>query len=172
VDFTLLATSEGFAPELEGTFDLVYCFDVLVHCDLHTTWRYFQAFYKLLKPGGLLFVSVGNLLSDPGFQRFSATRQDNDIPFFFLTEAMAVQLAESAGFQVARSRSEGPGGMVQATDNILMHEEEEEEEEEEGENGGLGVVGGNGVAEAAVAGDGSSIYHRRDVLLLLQKPRE
>ena len=49
----------------------MYAFDAFVHVDLHTMWRYFQQFAKILKPGGRGYVSTANLMTEVGFERFS-----------------------------------------------------------------------------------------------------
>ena len=46
-------------------FDFIYCFDVMVHMDVHTMYRYFQCLRGMLKAAGKAFVSTANILS-PG----------------------------------------------------------------------------------------------------------
>lgn len=51
-------------------FDFIYCFDVLVHCDIHTINRVLRQARQILAPNGMLMISVANLCSDLGFSRF------------------------------------------------------------------------------------------------------
>lgn len=52
-----------------GAFDLVVCFDVMVHMDLHTMYRYFRLIRAMLRPSGAAFVSTANLLAPLGWRR-------------------------------------------------------------------------------------------------------
>lgn len=89
VQYTLLPTSEGFDSSLEGSFDMVYCFDAMVHMEMQTVWRYLQAFHRILRPGGIVFISVGDLMSEQGWDRFSSLKPRRDIPFYFMTEEVS-----------------------------------------------------------------------------------
>merc|ERR1711907_313280 len=53
---------------------MVYFFDVLVHVDHHTQWKYIQQLPSVLKSGGRALLHTANICSDKGFERFS--RQD------------------------------------------------------------------------------------------------
>ena len=50
-------------------FDMVYFFDVLVHVDNHTQWKYIQQLPSVLKSGGRALLHTANICSDKGFER-------------------------------------------------------------------------------------------------------
>jgi|LauGreDrversion4_2_1035121.scaffolds.fasta_scaffold585463_1 SAM-dependent methyltransferase len=47
--------------------DFCYSFDVLVHCDIHTVARLLQQVRQVVKPNGMMMLSVANLCSDLGY---------------------------------------------------------------------------------------------------------
>ncbi|CAN0419326.1 unnamed protein product, partial [Phaeothamnion confervicola] len=73
------AAAVGAPPRLPedmtGACDFVYCFDVLVHVDLHVQYAYYRDVRRLLKSGGKAFFSTANLLSPGGWPRFEAQRK-------------------------------------------------------------------------------------------------
>lgn len=81
----VLLSPEGPAayPErLNGVMDVVYCFDVLVHVDLHTMLQVFQGCRRLLRPGGRFFLSTANLLTPAGWRRFERQRKYTAAGFY------------------------------------------------------------------------------------------
>ena len=53
-----------------GPFDFIYSFDVFVHVDIHTLFQTLLNVKKMMKKDTLIFISVANLCSDKGFDRF------------------------------------------------------------------------------------------------------
>jgi len=49
----------------DGAFDIIYCFDVFPHCDLHTMQAYFARFRRMLKRREEAKVGVGVSASSP-----------------------------------------------------------------------------------------------------------
>lgn len=67
-------TGEFLPNELKeqlGLIDFAYSFDVFVHVDIHTLSRTLMQVHKLLKSGGMMMLSVANLCSETGYERFS-----------------------------------------------------------------------------------------------------
>lgn len=89
----------------DASFDVVYSFDVFVHLDLHTIWQYFCAVHRMLRPGGLAFVSTANILAPLGWERFQRQRKYSVGGFYFLSPDVARQLACKAGFEVIKESS-------------------------------------------------------------------
>jgi len=54
-----------------GHFDFLYSFDVFVHLDLHTQWKYLREISRALKPGGRAFLHTANLAAPGGWARFA-----------------------------------------------------------------------------------------------------
>lgn len=71
VEFHLIKNSQ-FEPEFSEKFDFVYSFDVFVHLDLHTIWKYLNNIYKILKLGGKAFIHTTNITTPNGWARFAA----------------------------------------------------------------------------------------------------
>ena len=63
--------SPALPPKVQALkFDFVYSFDVFVHCDIHTFYQTLTNVRPVLKPGACFFVTVANLCSQMGFERF------------------------------------------------------------------------------------------------------
>lgn len=63
--------SPAMPPKVQALkFDFVYSFDVFVHCDIHTFYQTLLCVKAVLKPRACFFVTVANLCSQMGFDRF------------------------------------------------------------------------------------------------------
>jgi hypothetical protein len=54
---------------LLGKIDGVYSFDAMVHVDLHTLFVYWMSAAKVLRPGGVLAMSVADACNEKGFMK-------------------------------------------------------------------------------------------------------
>jgi SAM-dependent methyltransferase len=84
VDYVLL-DGPSLPAEFAETFDVLYAFDVFVHLDLHTIWKYVGEIERALRPGGHACVHTANLTAPGGWERFAA--QDRYCPegFYFVS---------------------------------------------------------------------------------------
>lgn len=57
-----------------GSYDFIYSFDVFVHVDIHTFFHTLMNLRPLMTKDTLFFVSVANLCSTLGFDRFKKQR--------------------------------------------------------------------------------------------------
>lgn len=89
-----------FPPNSANTFDFVYAFDVFPHVDLHTQWRYYQEFERILKPGGKAIIHTANLEAPLGWQRFSQQDKFSVGGFYFMVPSMVLTLIKHTGLQV------------------------------------------------------------------------
>lgn len=120
---TLSLVEEPRLPhELGGTLDFVYSFDVFVHLDLHTQWKYIQEIARVLKPGGRAFLHTANLTAPDGWARFAS--QDNYTldGHFFVTPETVKTLVSHAGLRVLRESSPQPGRGVLGRDYLILLE--------------------------------------------------
>eukprot|EP00928_Gymnodinium_smaydae_P084160 TRINITY_DN67408_c0_g1_i1.p1 TRINITY_DN67408_c0_g1~~TRINITY_DN67408_c0_g1_i1.p1 ORF type:complete len:357 (-),score=73.03 TRINITY_DN67408_c0_g1_i1:42-998(-) len=96
--FNLLA-EECRLPE-KAQYDLVYFFDVLVHVDAHTQYRYYEQLPRVLRPGGIAIVHTANLASELGWERFVRQRQGSVGGFCFVTPDMVLLMLRRAGLEI------------------------------------------------------------------------
>lgn len=61
---------DGLGEFAEGSFDLVYCTNMLAHLDEIDRWRYVQESFRVLRPGGRLFVDTIDIESNEGWEMF------------------------------------------------------------------------------------------------------
>ena len=108
VDF-LVVDEPRLPQEWSAQIDFVYSFDVLVHLDLKTIWRYLLECTRVLRPGGFALIHTTNLATDLGFERF------DDLPArpfvgqdrFVTPEAVHVLLERSGLEYVKGSKPQG-----------------------------------------------------------------
>mmetsp|Transcript_1414 Transcript_1414/g.1849 ORF Transcript_1414/g.1849 Transcript_1414/m.1849 type:complete len:308 (-) Transcript_1414:645-1568(-) len=97
------STNNKAYPECtRAAFDLVVCFDVMVHMDLHTMFRCLKRIFSLLKPGGHAFISTSNLLTPDGWDRFRRQRRSTVGGFIFVTPDAVRHLIKRVGLTLVR----------------------------------------------------------------------
>ena len=101
-------------------FDFVYCFDVMVHLDLHTVFQYFRIIRSMLADGGLAFVSCANLCSPLGWARFAKQSRFTVGGFYFMCPEMVRQLARQAGLEIVREAGERKGNVYYNRDFLCV----------------------------------------------------
>lgn len=85
---------------LGRTYDLIYFFDVLVHVDPQTQFRYYAQLSRALKPDGLALVHTANLAAPLGWDRFVKQRQASVGGFCFVTPDMVTLMLRQAGLEI------------------------------------------------------------------------
>jgi SAM-dependent methyltransferase len=93
----------AFPTDLANTFDFVYAFDVFPHVDLHTQWKYYQEFLRVLKPGCKAIIHTANLEAPEGWQRFSQQDKYSVGGFYFMVPSMVLTLVSKAGLTVLKT---------------------------------------------------------------------
>lgn len=94
--------------QFNQTFDFFYCFDVFVHCDLHTIYGYLLSIKQSIKPSGKVFISTSNLNSPLGWDRFEHQTRYSEAGFYFVTPDMVRLLIDKAGFQIIKESQPDP----------------------------------------------------------------
>jgi len=89
-----------FPSSATSQYDFVYAFDVFPHVDLHTQWRYYQEFARVLKPGARAIIHTANLEAPEGWDRFSQQDKYSVGGFYFMVPSMVLTLVAKAGLQV------------------------------------------------------------------------
>jgi SAM-dependent methyltransferase len=75
--FSRLVEARGW----QGSVDLVFSIDAMVHVDLQYLVAYWMASAKALRPGGRMIMSVADATSPYGFEKLIA-----DVPTYFATQ--------------------------------------------------------------------------------------
>lgn len=86
--------------DVSSTYDFVYAFDVFPHVDLHTQWKYYQEFARVLKPGGKAIIHTANLEAPEGWDRFASQGKYSVGGFYFMAPSSVLMLARKAGLEV------------------------------------------------------------------------
>mmetsp|Transcript_10556 Transcript_10556/g.42672 ORF Transcript_10556/g.42672 Transcript_10556/m.42672 type:complete len:217 (+) Transcript_10556:657-1307(+) len=93
--------ARSYPLSARAAFDLVVCFDVMVHMDLHTIFRCLKRIRALLKPPhGRAFISTANLAAPDGWARFAKQARFTVGGFYFVTPDAVRLLVDKAGLVV------------------------------------------------------------------------
>lgn len=98
--------SPSFPTDLSNFYDFVYAFDVFPHVDLHTQWKYYLEFYRVLKPGGKAIIHTANLEAPEGWNRFAQQDKYTVGGFYFMCPSMVLTLVKRAGLEVVTTSSQ------------------------------------------------------------------
>ncbi|MHC5855597.1 class I SAM-dependent methyltransferase [Nostoc sp.] len=100
VEFHLMENSE-FEAGLGEKFDFIYSFDVFVHLDLPTIWKYLNSIYKILKEGGRAFIHTSSITTPNGWTRFCSKADSEQL--YYPTSPEAIKwLIEKAEMTVIK----------------------------------------------------------------------
>jgi ubiquinone/menaquinone biosynthesis C-methylase UbiE len=105
---------DGLAGLGDDSFDIVYCTNTLAHVDELDRWRYVQEAFRVLRPGGRIFLDNIDLASDQGWAMFlglvAKYRHAEQPPYMtrFSTATELMTYAIRAGFEQVRSHQRPP----------------------------------------------------------------
>lgn len=111
-----------FPDDCAGRFDFIYSFDVFVHLDLHTIWKYLTEIRRVLKTGGKAFIHVSNLTTPAGWERFAVQDDYSVEGFYFLTPQIADLLIERSGLKTIKTSSFDPTNYYLRRDYLVVLE--------------------------------------------------
>lgn len=120
-DFVLLAEPQ-FESRFDGAFDFVYSFDVFVHLDLHTMWKYVRALPSLLRPGGKAFLHTSNLTAPGGWANFARQKKYSVLDHYFIVPQTIDVLLEHAGLRLVATSTIEPGNFYYNRDYLFVVE--------------------------------------------------
>jgi len=114
-------TSVGLNDLEENSFDVVYATNMLAHLDEIDRWWYVQEAFRVLRPGGRIFIDNMDMESEAGWSMFSKDairyRDVQRPPYMprFSTAAEFSAYAKRAGFVDTRAHHRSPLVIVTAT---------------------------------------------------------
>jgi SAM-dependent methyltransferase len=121
VELVLLRSPE-LPRELAGTIDFAYAFDVFLHLDLHTQWRYLVQLHGVLKPRARALVHTTNLRAAGGWDRFAQQWRYDVRGHYFVIPELVDLLAERAGFVVVQRSEPTDHNFYYARDYLALVE--------------------------------------------------
>jgi SAM-dependent methyltransferase len=99
VDYVLLG-KPSLPAKLAETFDFLYSFDVFVHLDLHTIWKYLREIERALCPGGHAFIHTANLTAPAGWEKFDAQAKYYPETFYFVSPEIVRTLVSHTALRI------------------------------------------------------------------------
>ncbi len=112
----LVCSGSDLAPLADGGFTALYCYDAMVHFELHDIIAYLAECHRVLVPGGRALLHVSNYDARPG-----GNCHDNPHWRNFGSERLFRHLAIRAGFDVLSAQTLDWGG-VAALDALVLIE--------------------------------------------------
>jgi len=120
VVFQLVDGNQDYPPEFDGSFEFVYSFDVFVHLDLHQMRRTLRSIRKLLRPGGLCFISFANILAPDGWRRFVRQQQYSVGGFYFVSPDIVRCLLARGGLELWEASTPRAGNTYLSRDLLVL----------------------------------------------------
>jgi SAM-dependent methyltransferase len=110
---------------LIGKCDFIYSFDVFVHLDLHTMWKYFMQVNRGLKQGHRAFIHTTNLKAPGGWDRFCVQSEYSVSGHYFISPEIVEILANHSGLQIVKTSTPEPTNFYLNRDYLVILEKRE-----------------------------------------------
>ena len=125
VKYCLLKEDKSL-EKFSSSFDFVYSFDVFVHMDLHTIWKYLNHIKVMLRPKGRAFVSTSNLMAPLGWKRFSKQKKFSVGGFYFVTPDLVRHLIHKSGLKIVKESKIDASNLYYNRDYLVVLERGED----------------------------------------------
>ena len=123
VNFGLLSNA-ALPDSLTEKCDFIYAFDVFVHLDLHTMWKYFVAIQRALKIGGRAFLHRTNLSAPGGWEHFSNQVEFSVGNHYPVSPEVIGILAENSGLTIIKTSVPDPSNSYLNRDYLFVVEKQ------------------------------------------------
>ena len=107
---------------LVGRCDFIYSFDVFVHLDLHTMWKYFVQIHGALQVGGRAFIHTTNLMAPGGWEHFSNQDEFSVMGQYPISPEIIGILAEHSGLSITKTSTPDPTNFYLNRDYLVIVE--------------------------------------------------
>jgi SAM-dependent methyltransferase len=98
----VLQHEPSLPANLADTFDFLYSFDVFVHLDLHTIWKYVREIERSLRPGAHEFIHTANLTAPAGWEMFEVQVRYYPEGHYFVSPEIVRTLVRHTSLQVVK----------------------------------------------------------------------
>jgi SAM-dependent methyltransferase len=119
VEYVLLDRA-SLPRRLGETFDFLYSFDVFVHLDLHTIWKYVQEIERTLRRGGHAFLHTANLTAPGGWKSFAAQAGYRPETHYFVSPEIMRTLVRHADLRIVKESEPDAGNFYMNRDYLVV----------------------------------------------------
>jgi SAM-dependent methyltransferase len=116
----VLLEGASLPADLEGRFDVLYAFDVLVHLDLHAIWKYLREVERALRPGGHAFLHTTNLTAPGGWENFAGQERYRPETHYFITPEIVRTLVGHTQLRFVRESTPDAGNFYLNRDYLFV----------------------------------------------------
>jgi SAM-dependent methyltransferase len=107
-------------PDPLPRFDFFYSFDVFVHLDLHTMWRYLRQMVAATETGGYVFVHPANLTTERGWDRFARQPEFTIRGHYFVCPQLMDTLFAHLPVEIVKRSQPGTGNFYENRDDLIV----------------------------------------------------
>lgn len=119
VEYVLL-DGPSLPRALHAAFHFLYSFDVFVHLDLHTIWRYVQEVERALRPGGHALLHTANLTAPGGWDNFAAQERYRPETHYFISPEIVRTMVCHTGMTIVKESVPDPGNFYLNRDYLVV----------------------------------------------------
>jgi SAM-dependent methyltransferase len=116
----VLLDGPSLPPDLTDHFDLLYSFDVFVHLDLHTIWRYLKEVEAALRPGGHAFLHTTNLTAPGGWKSFASQERYRPESHYFISPEIVRTMVGHTDLRFVKDSTPDPGNFYLNRDYLFV----------------------------------------------------
>jgi SAM-dependent methyltransferase len=116
----ILLDGPSLPAGLRSHFHLLYAFDVFVHLDLHTIWKYLTEVEAALRPGGHAFLHTTNLTAPGGWESFASQERYRPESHYFISPEIVRTMVSHTGLRFVKESTPEPGNFYLNRDYLFV----------------------------------------------------